>query len=101
MSDESETEVAQKPIDTTPEARSRRKTLVGVVKSAKQDKTRRVEVPRIARHPKYGKYLHLRTVCHVHDEKNESVEGDRVEIMETRPLSKTKRWRLVRVVGHE
>ncbi|QDU60169.1 30S ribosomal protein S17 [Planctomycetes bacterium Pan216] len=79
--------------------RKLRKTLVGQVTSAKMDKTRRVEVLRLAKHPKYGKFLRRRTVCHVHDEKNASQEGDRVEIMETRPLSKTKRWRLVRVVS--
>jgi small subunit ribosomal protein S17 len=51
------------------------------------------------RHRRYGKYIRHRTVCHVHDEHEQSRLGDRVEIMETRPLSKTKRWRLVRVVA--
>jgi len=63
------------------------------------DKTRRVEVPRLQKHPKYGKYVKRRTVCYVHDENNESRVGDTVEIMETRPMSKLKRWRLVRVVA--
>jgi small subunit ribosomal protein S17 len=80
-------------------SRGLRKTLVGVVKTARMQKTRRVEVPRMQRHPKYGKYLRKRTVCHVHDENNESRVGDTVEIMETRPLSKLKRWRLVRIIS--
>ena len=71
----------------------------GTVTSAALSKTRRVEVPRIIRHPKYGRILHSRTVCHVHDESNESGAGDLVEIIECRPLSKTKRWELVRVVS--
>ena len=62
------------------------------------NKTRRVEIPRLVKHPRYGKYIKRRTICHVHDENNESHIGDTVEIMETRPLSKTKHWRLVRVV---
>ena len=64
----------------------------------KMNKTRRVEIERLVQHPKYGKYIRRRTVCHVHDENNESHVGDTVEIMETRPLSKLKRWRLVRIV---
>ena len=62
------------------------------------NKTRRVEIPRLVKHPRYGKYIKRRTICHVHDENNESHTGDTVEIMETRPLSKTKHWRLVRIV---
>ena len=72
--------------------------LIGVVTSDKMNKTRRVEIPRLVKHPRYGKYISRRTICHVHDEKNESHIGDTVEIMETRPLSKTKNWRLVRIV---
>jgi len=71
----------------------------GTVTSAASKKTRRVEVPRIVRHPKYGRILHRRTVCHVHDEHDESGPGDLVEIIECRPRSKTKRWELVRVVA--
>jgi small subunit ribosomal protein S17 len=71
----------------------------GTVTSAAAAKTRRVEVPRVVRHPKYGRILHRRTVCHVHDEKEESGPGDLVEIIECRPRSKTKRWELVRVVA--
>jgi small subunit ribosomal protein S17 len=61
-------------------------------------KTRRVEVPRLYRHPKYGKTLRTKTICYCHDENNESHVGDLVEIIESRPLSKTKRWNLVRIV---
>jgi small subunit ribosomal protein S17 len=78
--------------------RGQRRTAVGVVTSDKMNKTRRVEIPRLVKHPRYGKYIKRRTICHVHDENNESRAGDTVEIMETRPLSKTKHWRLVRVV---
>src|SRR5260370_38782542 len=78
--------------------RGMRRTEVGVVTSDKMNKTRRVEIPRLVKHPRYSKYIKRRTICKVHDEKNESHVGDTVEIMETRPLSKTKNWRLVRVV---
>jgi small subunit ribosomal protein S17 len=79
-------------------ARKPRKTEVGVVMSDKMNKTRRVEVSTLVPHPKYGKLLKRRTVCHAHDETNQSHVGDLVEIMETRPLSKLKRWRIVRIV---
>ena len=72
---------------------------VGVVTSDKMTKTRRVEISRLVRHPKYGKYLRRRTICHVHDETEESGLGDTVEIVESRPRSKRKRWELVRVVA--
>lgn len=78
--------------------RGKRRLEIGVVTSDKMNKTRRVEIPRLVKHPRYGKYIRRRTICHVHDESNESRLGDMVEIMETRPLSKTKCWRLVRVV---
>jgi|SRR6266700_2207256 small subunit ribosomal protein S17 len=78
--------------------RRQRRTAIGLVTSDKMNKTRRVEIPRLVKHPRYGKYIRRRTVCHVHDEQNESRQGDTVEIMESRPLSKTKHWRLVRVV---
>jgi small subunit ribosomal protein S17 len=81
------------------EKRGRRRVETGVVVSDKMNKTRRVEIPRLVKHPRYGKYIKRRTICHVHDEANESHIGDTVEIMETRPLSKTKCWRLVRVVA--
>lgn len=70
----------------------------GTVTSAASSKTRRVEIPRIVRHPKYGRILHRRTVCHVHDESNESQPGDLVEIVECQPRSRLKRWELVKVV---
>jgi small subunit ribosomal protein S17 len=72
--------------------------LQGVVTGDKTSKTRRVEVSRRVQHPKYGKFIKKRTVCYAHDEANESHLGDTVEIRESRPLSKTKRWTLVRVV---
>jgi small subunit ribosomal protein S17 len=78
--------------------RSRRKTEIGVVASDKMNKTRRVVVERLVPHTKYGKMLRRRTVCHAHDEANASHVGDTVEIMETRPLSKLKRWRVIRIV---
>lgn len=71
---------------------------VGVVTSDSRDKTRRVVVEFLAKHPKYGKYLKKRTILHVHDDNNESHVGDRVEVAHCRPISKTKSWRLVRIV---
>jgi small subunit ribosomal protein S17 len=82
----------------TKPARKQRRTLTGVVTSDKMSKTRRVEIERLVKHQQYGKYIKRRTVCYVHDENNESHAGDVIEIMESRPLSKLKRWRLVRVV---
>ena len=78
--------------------RTMRRTVTGVVTRDKASKTRRVEISRLVKHPRYGKYIKTRTVCIVHDEKNETHTGDTVEIAEARPMSKTKRWRLVRVV---
>lgn len=74
-------------------------TSVGTVTGDKTAKTRRVEIPRVVRHPKYGKFIRSKTVCYVHDENNESRAGDTVEIREGRPRSKSKRWELVRVVN--
>ncbi len=73
-------------------------TLIGTVVSDKRAKTRSVSVNYQVRHPKYGKYLHRHTKYQVHDEGNASKKGDRVEIAQCRPISKTKSWRLVRVV---
>ena len=78
--------------------RNLRKTRVGVVSSNKMDKTITVKVERKIKHPLYGKFLKKTTIFHAHDEKNECSIGDTVKIMESRPLSKTKRWRLVEVV---
>jgi small subunit ribosomal protein S17 len=72
---------------------------IGVVTSDKMMKTRRVEIPRMVKHPKYGKFIRRKTICYVHDEKEESVEGDTVEIVESRPQSKKKRWNLQRVIA--
>ncbi|MCC6681049.1 MAG: 30S ribosomal protein S17 [Phycisphaeraceae bacterium] len=71
---------------------------VGVVTSAKRDKTRTVAVEYLQQHSKYGKYLRRQVKYQVHDEKNQAKSGDRVEISPCRPLSKTKSWRLVRIV---
>ncbi len=78
--------------------RNLRKTRIGVVSSNKMDKTITVNVERKIKHPLYGKFLKKTTKFHAHDEKNECSIGDTVKIMETRPLSKTKRWRMVEVV---
>ncbi len=75
-----------------------KRVATGVVTSDKAAKTRRVEIPRLVKHPKYGKYIRRRTVCTVHDEQNQSQAGDTVEIIESRPRSKMKRWELTRVV---
>jgi len=80
------------------QTRGTRRVAIGVVTSDKMNKTRRVEIPRLVKHPRYGKYIRRRTICHVHDETNASHQGDTVEIVESRPLSKTKHWRLLRVV---
>jgi len=78
--------------------RNLRKTRTGVVSSNKMDKTITVKVERKIKHPLYGKFLKKTTSFHAHDEKNECSIGDTVKIMESRPLSKTKRWRLVEIV---
>ena len=78
--------------------RNLRKTRIGVVSSNKMTKTITVAVERKVKHPIYGKFVKKTTKFHAHDEKNECTIGDIVKIMETRPLSKTKRWRLVEVV---
>lgn len=80
------------------ETRNLRKTRIGVVTSNKMTKTVTVAVERKVKHPMYGKFLKKTTKFHAHDEKDECTIGDIVKIMETRPLSKTKRWRLVEIV---
>jgi small subunit ribosomal protein S17 len=75
-----------------------KRVAVGIVKSDKMSKTRVVEIPRKVKHPKYGKFIRARTLCYVHDEEGESGEGDTVEIVESSPKSKKKRWALVKVV---
>ncbi len=75
-----------------------KKVSIGVVTSDKNSKTRRVEIPRLVKHPRYGKYIRKKTICYVHDENDESHLGDLVEIIEGRRRSKTKRWELVRIL---
>ena len=78
--------------------RGLRKTRVGNVVSNKMDKTITVSVERRVKHPVYGKIVRMTSKLTAHDEKNDCNEGDTVKIMETRPLSKNKRWRLVEIL---
>lgn len=80
------------------ETRNLRKERTGVVFSNKMDKSITVAVKWKEKHPIYGKFVNKTKKYHVHDEKNECNVGDTVKIMETRPLSKTKRWRLVQII---
>lgn len=80
------------------ESPSNARVVTGIVTRDTNAKTRRVEIQRLVRHAKYGKFVKRRTVCYAHDENNESHLGDTVEIIESRPLSRTKRWTLVRIV---
>ena len=79
-------------------SRGRKIDVQGEVVSDKMDKTISVLIYRMVRHPKYGKYMKRTSVFKAHDEKNEAKIGDRVIIRESRPLSKTKRWKLVQVI---
>lgn len=81
-----------------PIVRTKRKTLEGWVLSDGMDKTRAVRVVRRLRHPKYEKVMTRYSKVYAHDEKNESHTGDRVAIVETRPMSKLKRWRLIKIL---
>ncbi|MEO0079851.1 MAG: 30S ribosomal protein S17 [candidate division WOR-3 bacterium] len=76
--------------------RNPRRSLIGTVKSAKMQKTVVVTVQRLEMHPKYKKFIRKRTKVYAHDERAECQEGDRVLLMETRPISKLKRWRVVK-----
>jgi small subunit ribosomal protein S17 len=96
----SETQV-QKDEAVAAESRLRRKTRVGTVVSNKADKTVTVVVERVVAHPLYGKGVRLSKKYHAHDETNEYKVGDVVRIMETRPLSKTKRWRVLELVERQ
>ena len=80
------------------EERTLRKTRVGIVESAKMDKTVVIAIEDNVKHPVYGKIIKHTLKVHAHDEKNECGVGDRVAIMETRPLSKTKRWRVTEII---
>ncbi len=78
--------------------RSKRKTQLGFVSSRSGDKSIKVTVAYKTPHPLYNKVVNRQTVLHVHDEKNETKVGDKVEVMETRPLSRLKRWRVLAIV---
>ncbi len=80
------------------EERARRKLRVGVVVSDARDKTVTVEVPTSSKHPRYDKIVRRSAKFHAHDENNDANVGDTVRIMETRPISKQKRWRVVEIV---
>ena len=80
------------------ETRNLRKTRVGIVVSNKMDKTMVVAIKDNVKHPVYSKIIKRTVKIHAHDENNECSIGDKVEVMETRPLSKTKRWRLVQII---
>jgi small subunit ribosomal protein S17 len=80
------------------DSRNKRKTLIGFVTSRSGDKSIKVTVPYKTPHPLYHKVINRKTVLHVHDEKNETKVGDRVKIMETRPISRLKRWRVISLV---
>ena len=80
------------------DTRAKKKTVIGTVISSKMMKTIAVREDRMVKHPLYGKYIRRSSVYKAHDEQNEANEGDRVMIMETRPISKTKRYRLVKVI---
>ena len=85
-------------MSSQPSSRAKRKTLIGFVTSRSGDKSVKVTIPYKTPHPLYQKVINRKTVVHAHDEKNETRVGDRVEIMETRPLSRLKRWRIARIV---
>ena len=82
----------------TSDTRNKRKTIIGFVTSRSGNKSVKVTIPYKTPHPLYHKVINRKTVVHVHDEKNETKVGDKVEIMETRPMSRLKRWRIVSVV---
>ena len=82
----------------TPGQRNMRRTQIGFVSSRSGDKTVKVTVAYKTPHPLYQKVVNRQTVLHVHDEKNETKVGDKVEVMETRPLSRLKRWRVVSII---
>ena len=80
------------------EKKSRRKSVIGVVSSDKMNRTIVVRVEKLRKHPRYGKYVKSITVYKTHDQENKAKMGDKVEIIETRPLSKTKHWRFVKIL---
>ena len=78
--------------------RNTRQTMIGIVTSRTGDKSVKVTIPYKIPHPRYKKVINRRSIVHVHDEKNETHVGDKIEIMETRPLSRLKRFRVLRIV---
>ena len=90
-------EPADEPDEPTVD-RNDRKERIGVVESAKMDKSITVSVRRQMKHPMYGKYLERSSTFMAHDEEDDAREGDTVRVMETRPISKNKRWRLIEVI---
>ncbi len=82
----------------TTSDRNKTKTKIGVVSSDRMDKSITVRVEYRVKHPLYGKYIRKHTKCTAHDEKNAARTGDKVEIQETRPLSKRKRWKLNKII---
>jgi small subunit ribosomal protein S17 len=94
----SDTELQQAAAKAGSKARRLRRVRVGIVESDKRKKTIKVRIDRMSKHAKYGKYLRFRTILQAHDEGNEARVGDTVEIMECRPISKTKSWRLTRII---
>jgi small subunit ribosomal protein S17 len=83
---------------STHQRHSSRKTEIGFVSSRMGDKSVKVTVPYKTPHPRYHKVINRKTVLHVHDDKNETKVGDKVEVMEIRPMSRLKRWRVVSVI---
>jgi small subunit ribosomal protein S17 len=86
--------MSKAPSDT----RNQRKSIIGFVTSRSGDKSVKVTIPYKTPHPRYHKVINMKTVVHAHDEKNETKVGDKVEIMETRPLSRLKRWRVLSII---
>jgi small subunit ribosomal protein S17 len=82
----------------TSDSRNKRKTIIGFITSRSGNKSVKVTIPYKTPHPLYHKVINRKTVVHAHDEKNETKIGDKVEIMETRPISRLKRWRVVSIV---
>ena len=96
MATDNPSNVAERP---PPAERRPRTTRVGVVTSTARQKTIAVTVAFQVRHPKYGKYIRRRSILHAHDEQGAARKGDIVEIAETRPISKSKSWRLLRIIS--
>jgi len=95
---EEHTDEADSQDETDQLDRNGRKERIGVVESAKMDKSITVSVRRQMKHPMYGKYLERSSTFMAHDEEDDAQEGDTVRVMETRPISKHKRWRLVEII---